>query len=141
MTAAGRLLRALGELPPAQLYGALPLVALMLRETYGAHVLPPDLVKVIDVFTASLGLPATATEEDARAALQAYRAAHGLTPAVWRSLLLAMEASSPDDVNAALLGIAKSSGVLQRTAPPPSGTAAGGPLARAMLADMLPKKS
>jgi hypothetical protein len=140
---AARLMDALEALPDEQLRGAFPVLLLLLTPHLGDRAWPHDLQRTLDAFLDGLGVEPDAPAAAQKAAIDAHLLAHHIDGSVWRSLTACLR-NTPSELSMTaqkLVGSQRWSGVLARTAPPPQGAVAGGPLARFAAGRTLDKKA
>lgn len=129
------------RVPPEVLADALAWLLLGLAAGPGGEDLPPDAAAHLGAFAARAGIDGTMDAAASRSAVERYFTDHPL-PAALRTALeqairsMSVEGGALGKEMASVIGSQAARGVLERTAPPPSGTVAAGPMARFQVRDL-----
>ncbi|MBI1944578.1 MAG: hypothetical protein HYS27_02720 [Deltaproteobacteria bacterium] len=129
------------RVPPEVFADALAWLLLGLAAGPGSDELPPAAALHLGALASRAGVDAEMDATAARGAVERYFAAHPLPPPLRTALEQAVRAAAADgaafgkDV-ANVVGSTAARGVLERSAPPPPGAVAAGPMARFQIRDL-----
>ncbi|MCC7108493.1 MAG: hypothetical protein IT382_04350 [Deltaproteobacteria bacterium] len=126
---------------PEVLADALAWLLLGVAAGPGASELPPLAAAHLGAFAQRAGVDGAVDDGAARLAVERYFAAHPLPQELRVGLeqairVTAAETGALGNELASVIGSAAARGALERTAPPPSGTVAAGPMARFAVRDL-----
>jgi hypothetical protein len=132
---ARRLLAFVEGLPPDEGARVWAWVLVALLPRLDVAKLPTPWVEMLSALAARIGITATSTAAQKSAAMARFVEANALPPAHIRTLVVLLGTGTSDpgalvDAVGKLLGTTGARGVLARTAPPPVGAVAAGPMAR-----------